>query len=280
MKNTLIIIPAYNVEEQLRSLLPQLSKYKNNCLIVDDGSTDGTNKVINHEGFNFVSMQKNSGVSSAIVAGLGYAVKKEYENVILMDADGQHDPKDLDKFFEALLDFDMVFANRFESMMLVPTCKIISNAFASMLYNDISGCYIPDVACGYKAFKISKDLYNYLQSSDGYSIIYRLVNYAILKKTPICFIPTKAIYYEDNLLFTRTCELVSLFSSVIELNGDLMISKSIPPKIYNVLNCIATKSDFDIMLSKARFYAFYLHKYDGYIIQSSMKDVDSYYKMR
>lgn len=278
MEKTLIIIPAYNVAEHISSLLSQLIKYKNNCLIVDDGSTDDTNKVINKERFNSIRIRHNLGVSGATVVGLEYALRKGFEKVVLMDADGQHDPEDLDNFFDALHNFDMVFANRFNSREFIPTCKIVSNAFASMLYNDVSGCYIPDIACGYKAFKISKELYTYLRSSKGYSIIYRLINYAILKKISVCFIPTKAIYYDNNLLFTQTCELVSLFSSVLELGDEITISKALKKKIDNVLNCIDIKSDFEIILCKTKFYAFYLKKYEGYIIQSSLKDVHSYYE--
>ncbi len=277
MKKTLIIIPAYNVGKQLNLLLQQLSQYKSNCLIVDDGSTDNTDLVINHEGFNSISIQNNLGLSNAITMGLKYAMQKGYENVILMDADGQHNPKDLDKFLDALNNFDMVFANRFEYRKFTPTCKIAANAFASMLYNDISGYYIPDIACGYKGFKLSKELYDYIQSSKGYSIIYRIVNYAILKKLSLCYIPTEAIYYSDNLLFTRTNELVALLSSVLELSGDKVFSKAMGEKIERILFCIDYNRDFEIVLCKTKFYAFYLNQYNGYIIQSSLKDIHDYY---
>ena len=103
------------------------------------------------------------------------------------------------------------------------------------------------------------------------------MNYAILKKSSLCYIPTEAIYYSNNLLFTRTNELVALLSSALELNGDEVFSKEMKKIIEGILFCIDYNRDFEIVLCKTKFYAFYLNKYDGYIIQSSLKDIHDYY---
>lgn len=278
MGNTLIIIPAYNVGKHLMPLLQELDRYKENCIVIDDGSTDDTNKIINRERFNYIGVKNNLGLSNAVAVGLEYAISAGYENVVLMDADGQHNPKDLDEFLDALHDFDMVFGNRFKYRNFIPTCKIVSNAFASMLYYDICGYYIPDIACGYKGFKISKELFDYIRPAKDYSIIYRIVNYAIIKKMSLHCISTDAIYYNDNLLFTRTNELASLLSSALELSNVKNFSKEIGKSIEEVLCNITYSRNFEIKLCKTKYFAYYLNEYDGYIIQSSLININNYYE--
>ena len=277
MKKILIIIPAYNVAGQLETVLYNLNDYKAHCLIVNDGSTDNTSEIIERERFRTINMPYNSGVSKAVLAGLSYSLENNYRYALLMDADGQHNPCDIDKFISALNKQDIVFANRFDSTDLIPSCKMAANCFASVLYKAISDRFMPDVSCGFKAFKISADLFRYLKESEGYSIIYRLVNYMILSDLPVSFIPIDAIYSPDHLLCTRTKELLSLLSSAIELERYCPRS-SISHKSLNMLyQSVLQHKKFEITLCGIRFFSFFLNSYDSYIIQASLREVQNYY---
>lgn len=277
MKRTLIIIPAYNVAMQLQTVLSQLKKYKTNCLVVNDGSTDNTSEIIAHEGFNRIDMPHNSGVSNAVLEGLKYALQNGYEYALLMDGDGQHNPADVDKFFEALKEHDFVLANRFYLPSLIPSCKIVANAFASAIYKATSNYFIPDVACGYKAFKISHELVNYLEASVGYSIVYRLVNYAVSNNISVSYVSTDAIYYHDNLLCTRSTELIALLESALELKNYSSTSGVTQEMLHTLLQSVILHQDFEINLCDIHFFAFYLNAYDSYIIQASLEEVYNYY---
>lgn len=277
MENTLIIIPAYNVAEQLEIVLYNLKEYKTHCLFVNDGSTDNTSEKIKREGFDTINLPYNSGVSKAVLAGLIYSLENNYQYAVLMDADGQHNPCDISKFINALNKYDVVFANRFDSTALVPSCKMAANGFASAMYKAISGEFIPDVSCGFKAFKISRDLVSYLNASEGYSVVYRLVNYTILNNMSTFFVPINAIYSPSNLLCTRTNELVSLMSSAIELESHCHTS-SITPALLNMLyQRVLLHQNFEITLCGIHFFAFYLSSYDSYIMQTSLEEVQNYY---
>jgi len=92
---TLIIIPAYNEENNLGSVLEAIKKWAPNIpvLVVDDGSTDSTALVAENHGAQLISLPFNSGYGVALQTGFIYAVRNQYSLVVQMDADGQHDPQ-------------------------------------------------------------------------------------------------------------------------------------------------------------------------------------------
>jgi len=78
MKNTLIIIPVFNEEKNISEVIKNIyqSVPNSNILVVDDGSTDGTPEVLNHNNIPCISHATNFGYGAAVQTGLKYAVKK------------------------------------------------------------------------------------------------------------------------------------------------------------------------------------------------------------
>lgn len=264
----LIILPAYNVENNLPSLLVQISDYKRNCLFINDGSIDHTPDILRDNDFNFISNAHNQGVSSSILVGLDYAISHGFDKVILMDADGQHSATSLQQITGALESVDFVFTTRFfeGSIATIPSCKLAANMLASSLFEKASGIFIPDVSCGFKGFKISTDLVSFLKQTSGYSIIYKIVSYALTNKKSYMILNTPAIYHYDTLLYTRTSEMDALLSSALEL----ATFYHIPDKdsISRIIDSVRKKDSFAIDLSNLHFHLFYLSDYNGYIVQS------------
>lgn len=91
----LIIIPVYNEEKNLPKLFPLLDREDireiADHVFINDGSTDGSEALIEREGRTVVSHIYNMGYGSALQTGYKYAVLHDYDFVIQMDADGQHD---------------------------------------------------------------------------------------------------------------------------------------------------------------------------------------------
>lgn len=266
----LIILPAFNVERFLPSLIEKLADYKNDCLFINDGSTDCTNTILQLSGFHFISNEKNMGVAFSINIGLKYAFIKGYDKVVLMDADGQHDPASLPEMFNALDIYDFVFTNRFSSssMLSIPSCKLASNRLASSLYEEICGSFIPDVSCGFKGFTLTTGLISYLNQSSGYSIVYDIVNYAIISRGNIGIIEIPTIYYYNSLLFTRSLELSGLFNSISVLaDRNKCSNKEI---IHSYMKKVELKENFIINSLGIQYHLFYLPSYEGYIIQAPL----------
>jgi glycosyltransferase involved in cell wall biosynthesis len=93
-ENTLVIIPAFNEEERITSVIQGIKQYlpPAEILIVDDGSWDGTRRKAEAEGVKVVSHPFNMGYGTGLQTGYKYALRKGYDWLIQMDGDGQHDP--------------------------------------------------------------------------------------------------------------------------------------------------------------------------------------------
>lgn len=83
------------------------------CLVVSDGSTDNTAFEAQKAGAQVVILPFNLGVGGAMRLGFKFALENGFENVVQIDADGQHDPKNVLALLEKLQDFDIVIGARF-----------------------------------------------------------------------------------------------------------------------------------------------------------------------
>ena len=105
-KEVLIIIPAYNERGNIERLISQLRTPKivqiADILVMNDASTDGTNRAINKKSVAVVTHVFNLGYGSGLQLGYKYAIRRGYKYVIQMDADGQHDPSNVLRIYEAL----------------------------------------------------------------------------------------------------------------------------------------------------------------------------------
>src|SRR3990172_3735702 len=99
--NYLIVIPAYNEEKYIKTLLNNLSGITKNIVIIDDGSRDNTYEIVKEMNIPVIH-QPHQGKGAALKAGFKYALEREYEWVITMDGDGQHGWQDIPCFVEAM----------------------------------------------------------------------------------------------------------------------------------------------------------------------------------
>lgn len=112
-KSTSIIIPAYNEEEAIGATLERLVELgiheNHEIIVVDDGSSDSTAKIV--AGFPVVlrAHHINKGYGASLKTGVRFASGKY---VIMMDSDGQHKPEDISRIEEMLEDYDMVIGER------------------------------------------------------------------------------------------------------------------------------------------------------------------------
>lgn len=265
MRNTLIIMPAYNVEKEIYNLLFEMQNYRDNTIIVDDGSTDNTFQIIDSLNYNVIRQDKNGGVASAIRIGINYAMSNGYKNVIFMDSDGQHSPKYIDVFIKMLEKYDFVVGNRFHNHTTAPDIKLGSNLFASTIIKKISGQKYNDISCGYKAIKLNEDLRLSLDKSNGYSIVFDLFFYALNHNYKIGTIDMEAAYDYSTFLMTRKTELLA-FISALELHVSNGLLEELC--INDLKEKVLARRDFIYVIDNIAFYGFYIRERDGYIVQS------------
>jgi glycosyltransferase involved in cell wall biosynthesis len=111
----LVVLPALNEAESIARVVAEVRSYQPvaDVLVVDDGSTDRTADVARAAGARVMSLPFNLGVGGAMRAAYRFAFEEGYDCVVQVDADGQHDPADIDRLRRALDDADVVVGARF-----------------------------------------------------------------------------------------------------------------------------------------------------------------------
>lgn len=95
MDKACILIPAYNAQNTLGDVLQRICPLNINTLVVDDGSLDETRKVARDHGARILEHSCNRGKGAALRTGFQHILEEDYEIVITLDADGQHDPSEI-----------------------------------------------------------------------------------------------------------------------------------------------------------------------------------------
>lgn len=119
----LVAIPAWNEEKSIADVVAKVKAHRPEAdvLVVNDGSTDHTAQHAADAGAAVITLPFNVGVGGAMRTAFLYAQRNKYTALVQVDADGQHDPADLDRLLDALIDADVVVGTRFhpESMYFV-----------------------------------------------------------------------------------------------------------------------------------------------------------------
>ena len=154
---TLIIIPAYNDEENIKKVVENIIYHfpQYDYIIVNDGSIDSTAEICKSENYAFLNLPINLGIGGAVQAGYRYAKANDYDVAIQMDGDGQHDISYADQMLMLIGDMkaDVVIGSRFlenkgfqSSGVRRAGIKILS-----VLIKICTGVNVNDVTSGFRA---------------------------------------------------------------------------------------------------------------------------------
>ena len=157
MKKAIIIIPAYNEEKNIAGVINGIIAAAPvvDILVVNDGGEDRTEEIVRELGEQVISLPYNMGYGVALQTGFIYALKKGYEYAVQIDADGQHDPKDIPKLLDIVLsgEADVVIGSRFLNggKYNAPAVRRLGMLFFARLTSFIIGKKITDPTSGYQA---------------------------------------------------------------------------------------------------------------------------------
>ncbi|MDC9723126.1 MAG: polyprenol monophosphomannose synthase [Urechidicola sp.] len=167
MSDTLVIIPTYNEKENIELIIRAVFSQKKafHILVVDDNSPDGTSKIVTDlmtefPGQLFLEVRKEkTGLGAAYIHGFKWALKRDYEFIIEMDADFSHDPDDLIRLYGecATNNTDVAVGSRYtnEEIGIVhwDIKRILLSYFASIYVRFITSIPVKDTTAGFVCYK-------------------------------------------------------------------------------------------------------------------------------
>jgi glycosyltransferase involved in cell wall biosynthesis len=158
-QNITVVLPAYNEEVAIGSIVLLTCKYADNVIVVDDGSSDRTADVARKAGAEVIVHEVNKGKGRALKTGFTAAVALGADIIVTMDSDGQHNPADIPKLVEPILkgEADMVNGSRYLNGLdkNTPAYRRVGQTILDEVTNLNSGLHITDSQSGFRAFAAS-----------------------------------------------------------------------------------------------------------------------------
>ena len=160
---TLIISPTYNEKKNIKALVAQVLDLNPDyhLLIIDDNSPDGTASAVKElqtEYANLILVERpgKAGLGTAYIYGFKWALERDYEAVVQMDADLSHDPGDVPRLVKQLEAHDLVIGSRYihgVSVVNWPIRRLILSYGANLYSSIVTGMPLKDSTGGFKAWR-------------------------------------------------------------------------------------------------------------------------------
>jgi dolichol-phosphate mannosyltransferase len=162
-ERALVVVPTYNEAANLPLIVPQIlaQSPRIEVLVVDDNSPDGTGQMADDMAraeprIHVLHRPGKGGLGKAYLAGFRWALERDYEFMLEMDADFSHDPKFLNQFLDAANDADLVIGSRYKTGVNVinwPISRLLLSLGANQYARWITGLPIEDSTGGFKCFR-------------------------------------------------------------------------------------------------------------------------------
>lgn len=155
----LLIIPAYNEEENILETVKKIKEYSDEIdyIVINDGSKDNTLQILKANKINHINLIENLGIGGAVQTGYKYAYENDYDIAIQFDGDGQHDVNYIPQICEPLINgqADMVIGTRYldknESKFQSTFMRRLGSNIISIFIKVFTGKKITDPTSGFRA---------------------------------------------------------------------------------------------------------------------------------
>tara|TARA_Y100000591_G_scaffold152235_1_gene130962 strand:+ start:307 stop:1032 length:726 start_codon:yes stop_codon:yes gene_type:complete len=197
LMHTTLIIPAYNEENNINNTLSKVIKIVDRVILVDNCSEDKT--IFNAQKHDVIILKHkvNIGKSNSMKTGCELAIKLGTDLIAFMDADGQHEPSDLEKLINEIKskkNLDMVVGVR--NYLKMPITRLIGTKILSFVTSIFYQSEMRDIQSGLRVFnsKIYNDIIWDSTGSSHYFADAEITTIALSKKIPFSTIPIETIF--------------------------------------------------------------------------------------
>lgn len=200
MTNWIAALPVFNEEGYVDEILSEVTRYADNILVVNDGSTDATaEKLSDWQKVSVVHHPQNRGYGAALKSAFQFAIEHDYEFLVTLDCDGQHQPQRLPRFVAACGDADIVSGSRYlkkyQGDSVPPSQRLFINRRITQSLNETLNLNLTDAFCGFKAYRVEALKQLQIQD-DGYAMPLELWVQAAMLGHRIIEIPVPLIYLD------------------------------------------------------------------------------------
>jgi len=149
------IVPAFNAAPTITSVVGRLrvSMPASTIIVVDDGSTDGTEDLVRGLADATVRFARNRGKGAALRAGFALALAEGHDTLVTVDADGQHDPRFAPQLVAALHAADLAIGARTRTPGEMPLGRRITNRLSAAAVARCIGQPVADAQSGFRALR-------------------------------------------------------------------------------------------------------------------------------
>lgn len=202
---TLVALPVFNEAKHVTAVLDEVARFADDVLVVDDGSTDGTSRLLSsRRDVTVTTFAQNRGYGAALRAAFLHASRLDYDAIITIDCDHQHEPKRIPQFVEALAKHDIVSGSRYLSVFdddsAPPEDRWKINRIVTAELNRQLQLDLTDAFCGFKAYRV-RELSQLTITEPGYAMPLELWVEAATAGLRIRELAVPLIYLEEKRSF-------------------------------------------------------------------------------
>jgi glycosyltransferase involved in cell wall biosynthesis len=193
----LAIVPVYNEQNQIEKVVCGILAQGLVVLVVDDGSTDDTAVRAANAGAAVLQQHHNQGKGVALRRGFSWALEQEYEAIVTLDGDSQHDPAEIPKFLEAAdrEPYDLIIgARNFDDM---PWTRYTMNMLGRWTFSRVMGRPMLDNQSGYRFLSRRLAAAALAGHENGYEFEVEMIVICLQQGYNLGWVPIRTIYNQE-----------------------------------------------------------------------------------
>jgi glycosyltransferase involved in cell wall biosynthesis len=192
------VIPAFNNEPTIARVVEETCRRIDHVVVVDDGSTDRTGRLAEDAGAYVIRLSKNTGKGNALRIGFRYALANDFDAIVTLDADLQHDPSEIPKFIKhhTVNKSKIVVGNRLWDSEKIPRIRYAPNKIGTVTFSWLIGQSVDDSQCGFRLY--DRDVMSNIRIlNDGFEAETDILLRAGKRGYKIGFVPIRTIYFPN-----------------------------------------------------------------------------------
>ena len=195
-----VMIPAYNEELTIGSVVIEARKHAHHVLVVNDGSRDRTSEIARAAGAEVIDHLTNMGKAAALNTGFNELKKRDFDIVVMMDGDGQHDVEDIDALIAPIIEqnADLVIGSRLlKDGNSIPLYRQVGQRVLNHVTNMSSSTKVTDTQSGFRA--LSRNALDHMDfHSNGYAVEQNMIIHFSERNLKIHEVPISVRYDVPN----------------------------------------------------------------------------------